>query len=211
VTVWTPGRRFVGGATGLGGVCTLVASIPTRWLGTVPTDSYVFDPPTYGPLWIERTIVPAVSIAAALLTLAGLVALFHRDREWMARWHRWFAVVAVVGAALGTFATVLLASNGERAGGDPTATLNVLIAALIGLVGVVLAGPGLLAWGIGYLRAGRRLLGGALAGGVTVPVLLVAATIAIDVDGGPVGGVLTSLPVAVLAVGVGHDLWVRAG
>lgn len=211
MTVWMPDRRFAGGATVLGGVCTLAASIPTRLFGTVPTDSYVFDPPTYSPLWIERTIVPAVSIAAALLTLAGLVALFHRDREWMERWHRWFAIVAVVGAALGTFATVLLASNGEGAGGDPTATLNVLLAALIGLVGVVLAGPGLLAWGIGYLRTGRRILGGALAGGVTVPVILVALTVALDVDFGVLGGVLTSLPVAVLAVGVGYDLCARAG
>ncbi|WP_338738908.1 hypothetical protein [Haloplanus salilacus] len=208
--MWTPGRRFVGGATVLGGLCVVVASIPTRWFGTVPTDSYVFDPPTYSPLWIERTIVPAVSIAAALLTLAGLVALFHRDREWMERWQRWFAVVAVVGAAVGTFATVLLASNGDGAGGDPTATLNVLFAVLLGLVGVVLAGPGLLAWGIGYLRAGRRRLGTALAGGVTVPVLLVAVTIALDVDPGPAGGVLMSLPAALLAVGVGYDLWTRA-
>lgn len=207
MTVWTPGRRFVGGATVLGGLCVVAASIPVRWFGSVPTDSYVFDPPTYSPLWIERTVVPALSIAAALLTLAGLLALFHRDREWMARWHRWFAVVAVVGAAIGTFATVLLTSNGE---GDPTATLNVLFAVLIGLVGGVLAGPGLLAWGIGYLRAGRRRLGAALAGGVVVPVVIVAATLAVDVDVGPVGGVFTSLPVALLAVGVGYDLWTRA-
>jgi hypothetical protein len=211
VTVWTPGHRLVGGATVLGGVCTLAASIPTRWFGSVPTDSYVFDPPTYSPLWIERTIVPAVSVGAALLTLAGLVALFHRDREWMERWQRWVAVVALVGAGLGTFATVLLASNGEGAGSDPTATLSVLFAALVGLVGVVLAGPGLLAWGIGYLRAGRRLLGGVLAGGVTVPLVLVALTVAFDIGGGPTGGVLTSLPVALLAVGVGHDLWTRTG
>jgi hypothetical protein len=210
VTVWTPDHRFAGVTSVLGGLCVVAASIPVRWFGPVPTDSYVFDPPTYSPLWIERTIVPAVSIAAALLTLAGLVALFHRDREWMERPHRWFAVVAVVGAALGAFATVLLAANGEGAGGDPTATLNVLLAVLLGLVALVLAGPGLLAWGIGYLRTGRRSLGAALVGGVTVPVLLVALTVALDVDFGSVGGVLTSLPVALLAVGVGYDLWTRA-
>jgi hypothetical protein len=207
VTVLVSGHRVAGGVSVLGGVCVVAASIPARWFGPMPTDSYVFDPPTYSPLWIERTVIPAVSTAAVLLTLAGLVALFHRDRERMERWHRWFAVVALVGAALVGFTTVLLASNSE---GDPTGTLNVLFAVLLGLVGLVLAGPGLLAWGIGYLRTGRRPLGAALAGGVTVPVVLVVTAVALDADFGGFGGIPVSLPIALLAAGVGYDLWVRA-
>lgn len=156
MTVWTPSNRAVGGLTALGGICTVVATIPTRWYGPRPTDSYVFDPPRFSALWIERTVVPVVAVGAALLMLVGLLALFRRDRERMARWQRWFAVVALVGAAVGTLATVLLVSTGGRATADPTAALNALLGAALALFGTVIVLPGSLAWGIGYLRAGRR-------------------------------------------------------
>jgi len=86
--MWTPSNRHAGGVTLLGGLLALAASVPTRWFGRVPDDSYVFDPPRFSALWIERTVVPVVAVVAAVLLLAGLLALFRRDRERMARWPR---------------------------------------------------------------------------------------------------------------------------
>jgi len=204
--VWTPSNRAVGGLTALGGICTVVATIPTRWYGPRPTDSYVFDPPRFSALWIERTVVPVVAVGAALLMLVGLLALFRRDRERMARWQRWFAVVALVGAAVGTLATVLLVSTGGRATADPTAALNALLGAALALFGTVIVLPGSLAWGIGYLRAGRRRLGIALAGGPAAAVLIVAGSVVTDVE---FGALPVVLPVALTGLVVGYDLWTR--
>lgn len=208
--MWTPSNRHLGALTVLGGLCAVLATLPTRWFGPRPTDSYVFDPPRFSPLWLERTVAPILAIAAALLILAGLLALFRRDRERMARWQRWFAVVGVVGVAVGTFATMLVVSVGPEGVADPTAALNVLLGAALALLAVVLVVPGLVAWGAGYLRAGRRRLGAALVGGPIVSVLVVAANVG-GVSFGEVGGLPVVLPFA-LAVGiVGYDLWGRAG
>jgi hypothetical protein len=124
----------------------------------------------------------------------------------MARWQRWFAVVAVVGVAVGTLGTMFVVSAGPGGVADPTAALNVLLGVGFGLLGLLLALPGLLAWGVGNLRAGRRRLGTALAGGPVVTLTVLAANVA-GVSFGGVGGLPISLPVA-LAVGVvGYDLW----
>lgn len=205
--VWIPSDRAVGGLTAIGGLLALVATPPTRWYGSRPTDSYVFDPPRFSALWIERTIVPALAVTATLLILAGLLWLFRRDRERMARWHRWFAVVAVVGTAVGTLATTLLVSIGGRMAADPTAALNALLGVGLALLALLLLFPGLLAWGIGYLRDGRRRLGTALAGGPTVAAAVVAVSIALDVDTGALGALPVVAPVGLAVVAVGYDLW----
>ncbi|WP_251328284.1 hypothetical protein [Haloplanus pelagicus] len=209
--MWTPGRRFVGGMTALSGVFVIVAAIPTRWFGPMPTDSYVFDPPRFSALWIERTIVPAVALAAVLLMLVGLLSLFRRDRERMARWQHWTAIVALIGAAVGTLATILLVSAGRGANGDPTGTLNALLGAVLAVLAFLLLVPGLLAWGGGYLRGDRPVLGAALVGGPVVPVLVVAASIALDVGESTAGSLPVVAPVAAAVVIVGRDLWRRAG
>ena len=209
--MWPPSDRVFGGLTAVGGLCTVVATLPTRWLGPRPTDSYVFDPPRFSALWVERAVVPAVAVAAALLILTGLLALFRRDRERMARWQRWFAVVAVVGVAVGTLATMLVVSAGSGGTADPTAALNVLAGVGLGLLGLLLTLPGLVAWGAGYLRSGRRRLGAALAGGPVVTLAVLVANVGAGVSFDGVGGLPIALPVA-LAVGVvGYDLWDRAG
>lgn len=210
--MWRPSDRVVGGVTALGGLLALVASVPTRWFGPVPDDSYVFDPPRFSALWVERTVVPVVAVVAALLILAGLLALFRRDRERMARWQRWFAVVSVIGAAVGALATMLFVSVDSQAMADPTAALNVLLGAGLALLGLLLLGPGLLAWGTGYLRGGRRRrLGVALAGGPVVAIAVLAVNVAGGVAFGPVGSLPVVLPVALAVVVVGYDLWDRAG
>lgn len=208
--MWTPGRRFVGALTTLGGLLVLVAAVPTRWFGPVPTDSYVFDPPRFSALWIERTIVPTLSLVAVLLVLAGLLSLFQRDRERMARWQRWTAVVALIGAGVGTLATILLVTTGGGTN-DPTNPLNTLLGAALALFALLLLVPGLLAWGAGYLRDDRPLLGTAVVGAPVLPILVVAASIALGVGDGVAGSLPVAVPVAATIVAVGRDLWVRAG
>ena len=209
--MWSPDRRFAGALTALGGLLVVVAAVPTRWFGPVPTDSYVFDPPRFSALWVERTVVPVVAVVAVLAILLGLLSLFRRDRERMARWQRWTAAVALVGAAVGTLATVILVTSGPGATGDLTATLNALFGVALGLLALVLLVPGLLAWGGGYLRGDRSVLGVALVGGPVLPVLVVAASVALDADMGPVGSLPVALPVAAAVVVLGRDLWMRAG
>jgi len=207
--VWSPSDRVVGAATTLGGLLTVVATVPTRWYGPRPTDSYVFDPPRFSALWIERTVVPVLAVVAALLILTGLLWVFRRDRERMARWQRWFAVVTVIGAAVGTLSTILFVSVGGRALADPTAALNALLGAGLALLALLLLFPGLLAWGAGYLRDGRQRLGAALAGGPVVAVAVVVASVALDVGPGEFGALPVVVPVGVAVVVVGYDLWAR--
>lgn len=208
--MWTPSTRVAGGVTALGGVCVALAALPTDWFGPRPTDSYVFDPPRFSALWVERTVIPVVAIAAALLLLVGLLALFYRDRARLPRWQRWFAVVAVVGTAVGALATMLVLTAGGRPTADPTAALNVLLGVALGLLGALLALPGLVAWGAGYLQSGHRRLGTALVGGPAGTALVLAVNVAAGVSFGAVGGLVFALPTAVAALLVGHDLWTRA-
>lgn len=208
--MWTPSNRHAGGVTVLGGLLALLASVPTRWFGPVPDDSYVFDPPRFSALWVERTVVPVVAIVAAILLLAGLLALFRRDRDRMARWQRWFAIVSVVGAAVGTLAIMLLVSAGPQGTADPTAALNALLGAGLALLALLLLLPGLVAWGSGYLRAEQPRLGTALAGGPIVALLILAVNVAGGVEFGPVGALPVVLPFGVAVIVVGYDLWDRA-
>lgn len=207
--MWTPSTRVAGPLTALGGVCVAAASLPTRWFGPRPTDSYVFDPPRFSALWLERAVVPVVVVAAALLLFVGLLSLFWRDRSRLPRWQRWFAVVAVVGTAIGALATVLVLSTAGRPTADPTAALNVLLGVALGLLALFLSIPGLVAWGAGYLQSGRRRLGAALVGGPTATVALLVTAVGTGVSFGSVGGLVLALPTAVAALFVGHDLWVR--
>ncbi|WP_435066544.1 hypothetical protein [Haloplanus sp. C73] len=205
--MWTPSIRLAGGVTGLGGLLVAVAAVPTRWFGPRPTDSYVFDPPRFSALWVERTVIPVVAVAAAILLLAGLLSLLWRDRERMARWQRWFAAIAVVGAAIVTLATMLVFSTEGSATSDVSATMNVLIGVALGLLGTVLALPGLVAWGVGYVRNERRRIGAALAGGPVVSGLFVAGSLAAGVSLDPLGGLVIVLPLSLAALIVGADLW----
>lgn len=209
--MWSPSRRPIGALTALGGVLVVVAAVPTRWFGPVPTDSYVFDPPQFSALWIERTVIPAIGVIAVLSILLGLLSLFRRDRERMARWQRWTAAVALVGAAVGTLATIILATSGPGVTGDLSAAFDALLGAVFGLLALVLLFPGLLAWGGGYLRGDRPFLGAALVCGPVLPALVVAVGVGLGVDIGPVGSLPVALPVTAAVVALGRDLWTRAG
>jgi ABC-type multidrug transport system permease subunit len=206
--MWSPSNRVLGVLATLGGLCILVAAVPARWLGSVPDDSYVFDPPRFSALWFERVVVPALAVVATVLILIGLLALFRRDRAWMARWQRWFAVVGVVGAAVGTLATLLLASAEAETSAIST---NVLLGTGFALLASLLVPPGLLGWGGGYLRADRPGLGAALAGGPLLACLAIAVNVGAGVAFGPVGALPVVLPVVLAVVVVGYDLWGRTG
>ncbi len=207
--MWSPSRRPVGALTALGGALVTIASVPTRWFGPVPTDSYVFDPPRFSALWVERTVIPVVAVVAVLSILLGLLSLFRRDREQMVRWQRWTAAVALVGAGVGTLATVILVTSGPGATGDLSAAFNALIGVAFGLLALVLLFPGLVAWGGGYLRGDRPFLGAALVCGPVLPAIVVAVRVALDVDMGPVGSLPVALPVTAAVVVLGRDLWTR--
>jgi hypothetical protein len=204
--VWTPGRRLLGSLSGLGGLLAVVATVPTNWFGPTPTDSYVFDPPRFSALWIERAVIPAVAVLAVLLCLTGLLALFARDRDGMPRWQRWLAVVTLIGGGLGTLATVLLVSTVGGAGATPSGTLNALAGIAFALLASVLLLPGLLAWGAGYLRAGRTAVGVALVGAPALSALIVATSVVADVAFGNAGALPVVLPFAAAMVAVGYDL-----
>lgn len=197
-------RRAVGPLVALAGVAAVVAAIPLRWFGPVPDDSYVFDPPTFSPLWMERTVLPVLTVSVGLLAAVGLLELLRRDRDGMARWHRWSASAAVLGSVLVAVAFALLGPTGPPNGlGD---VLVVLGGALFGLVGGVLALVGLVGWGVGYLRAGRTRLGWALLGGSVGVVLVLAARRVVDPG---LGGLPAALPLAAMLVVVGRDLHAR--
>lgn len=207
--MWTPSIRVTGGVTGLGAILAALAAVPTGWFGPRPTDSYVFDPPQFSALWIERTVIPVVAIAAAILLLAGLLSLLWRDREWMDRWQRWFAVIAVVGAAIVTLGTMLVFSAEETGTSDLNATINVLVGVVLGLLGATLSFSGLVAWGVGYIRNGRQRLGAALVAGPVVSSLFVVVSLAAGLSLDPFGGLVIILPLVLAALTVGSDLWGR--
>ncbi|SEA09876.1 hypothetical protein SAMN04488065_1827 [Haloplanus vescus] len=209
MTVWTPSLRVGGGMTVLGGLFVALVGVPSRWFGPQPTDSYVFDPPLFSSLWVERTVIPVVAVAATLLLLVGLLSLLWRDRESLARWQRWFAAIGVVGAAIVALGTMLVMSTQGVATDDITSAMNVLIGVALGLLGVVLLFPSLMAWGVGYLRDDHRRLGAALVGGPLVSGVFVAVDMAAGVSFEPLGGLVVLLPLSVAALVVGVDLWER--
>jgi hypothetical protein len=198
--------RLTGALAVVGGLCLLVASVPSRFYTGPPTDSYIFDPPPFSGLWVQRVVIPVLAVLALLGVFAAVVGLLRRDRG-EGRWHDVAGGLTVFGAAMLLFAGLLLAGTGSLSGGSPDVigALVVTVGALGGLLAALLAIVAGAVWGVGYLRRGRRRLGGTL---VAVPLgtlLLVALTTFVEL---PIGaGVVAVLP-TVAGVGViGVDLW----
>lgn len=190
--------RFAGFASVLGGVLTLLVSVPPRWYGLGETDSYVFDPELLSPLWVNRTLVPALSGLAVIGLLAGLTVLVRRDWAAYGRLRRWSSVLALLGFyALSTAAIGGLVLAGNQSGTEVFTAIAVLVAGGFGILFFV---PGSIGLGYGYLRAGKRTVGGGL---VAVPVLVPVFAYA---SLSPIPGLLTMLPVGITWVLVGRDL-----
>ncbi len=67
--------RALGVLAAIGGILATLVWVPPGWYGSTTGDSYVFDPPTFSPLWVERTVVPLLTVLAAAFLVAGLLAL----------------------------------------------------------------------------------------------------------------------------------------
>jgi hypothetical protein len=190
--------RLAGSASILGGLLTLLVSVPPRWYGLGATDSYVFAPELFSPLWVDRTLVPALSGLAVIGLLAGLTALVRRDWAAYGRLRRWSSILALLGfSALSAAAIGGLVLAGNQSGTEVFTAIAVLLA---GSFGILLFVPGSIGLGYGYVRAGKRAVGGGL---VAVPVLVpVFAYTSLS----PIPGLLTMLPVSITWVLVGRDL-----
>jgi len=200
--------RAFGGGAALGAALAVLASVPTRWYGAPQTDAYLFDPAVLSPLWVERTLVPAATVLAVVLLVAGVAALTARDWAVAGRARRWGGSTATLGLAFVGFTALTLAVG--RGSGALTGSLLVIVGVLVGLVGALLALVGLVVAGVGHARAGRSTVGYALAGGTGLATLVAVVGVVGDLP-----DVLGFLPFAVpFAAGfaaVGHELWTHPG
>lgn len=100
------------------------------------------------------------------------------------------------------FGTSLVTSAG------PNDLVGGVFGGLVAVLALLITVPGLVAWGVGYLRAGRIRPGAALTGAPVFTGLYVGVSLS-GVDFDPVSGLLLAAPTAVMAVLVGYDLWVE--
>ncbi|MGM0371006.1 MAG: hypothetical protein ACQEQJ_00695 [Halobacteriota archaeon] len=181
----------------LGGVLALLAAIPPAWFGSRPQQSYQFDPPAFSPLWIERELLPALAVLAALGLLVGLAALVWRDRE-RSGLLRGAGAAAVLGASLLTISLFgLTVASGDTGAPDPFSSIAWL---LPGLFGGLLLVVGLVLLGVLYLRRGRSRLGGVL---VAVAPATIGSGVLLPE---PVAGVASSGALTVLGVALSLEL-----
>lgn len=195
-------HRAAGVLLALSAVCLVIVVLPLDlWPAPRPGDSYVFDPPLFSAIWVQRTLVPALTVIANVFALVGLSVLFRRDSESMSRLQRVFAFAGLVGGGTCVLGTLLFTSAGPNDIGTELTALLVL-ALSFGLMF-----SGLIGWGAGYLRSETLRLGAALAGTPIVIGVYFALSIAgITIPSG--GGVLLIIPPSIMALVVGYDLWV---
>lgn len=198
-------RRGAGLALIAGGIGVAIVNVPSRWYGAGGGDSYVFDPPTFSPLWIERTAVPVASVLVGALLLAGFIGLVYRDWDGAGLVRKGAGVVTLVGLALLEVAQTGLWDRGTAA----TDALLGLLAVLGALLGGLLLVVGLVVLGASYARADARRLGYALVGGPALAVVVVAVGIAGGISFASGYGVI--LPFVAVFVAAGYDLWSRRG
>lgn len=182
----------------VGGVLAVLVQVPASWYGVEARDSYLFDPPTLSPLWINRELVPVLSILAVLGLLLGVVGLVRRDRPVAERIRRWGGFGAIVGLGLLTLAVPMF-QYGTSDAGEERIFLT-LGAFAIGVLGLVLLVPSLLGLSYGYTRTDRPRLGYAFAG------VLVGVPVLSFLIPGPLDALAAALPVGVAWVVLGADL-----
>ncbi|MFB6069285.1 MAG: hypothetical protein ABEJ90_05095 [Halobacterium sp.] len=162
--------RVTGAAAILGGLLVVVVSAPSPWYGLRAHDSYVFSPAPFSPLWVDRYVVPALTVVTVLALLAGLAGLVARDWRDFGRAGRWGGGAAVVGGGLMAVATPVFFVGVGRPSG--TNALLALATLLVGALGAVLVGFGFVGLGYAYRVAGRPRLGSVFFAAIVVPPML---------------------------------------
>lgn len=186
------------------GACLLVASVPTAvWPTPHPGDSYVFDPPPFSGIWIQRIAVPALLVAANVAIAVGLYGLYRRDRDAMSGWHRGSALATVAGVALGAVGTLQVTTA------DPSAAGAGVIGVVIWLFAALVVVPASIGWGVGYVRADQPTVGVTLAAApIATGAYVFASLSGLSVE--PFGGFAFVAPTVAVAGVVGYELWARA-
>lgn len=200
--------RALGAGAALGAVLAVVTAVPSKWYGAPTTDAYVFDPGTFSPLWVQRTLVPVASLLAVMLLAGGVAGLVLRDRAVAGRARRWGGASAAVGLGLGAVTMATFAAAEGSASTDGLDSLLVLVGLLVGLVGVPLALAGLVAAGVGYARTERPPVGYALVGGPAIATVVALAGLAGALPT-VVGFLPVSVPLAAAFAVVGWELWIH--
>ncbi|MFW6003822.1 MAG: hypothetical protein ACOCPT_05320 [Halanaeroarchaeum sp.] len=185
----------------LGGALLTVSAIPPGWYGVPELDSYVFDPGLGSPLWIHRTVMPALSVLGVLGLFLGLFGLVRRDWSSAGRLRRWSGVAALLGLGGLTLTTPLLAFGGFGDAG--TGSLLAVVGVVLGGFSVLVLTIALVFLGLAYVRTTRPHLGYVLAG------VVVALPLVVYVAPDTMATFAASLPVALAAAVVGHDLYHR--
>lgn len=193
--------RLLGIGAVLGGFFLAVSAIPPGWYGVPELDSYVFDPGVGSPLWIHRTVMPVLSVLGVLGLLLGLLGLIRRDWKSAGRLRRWSGIAALLGLGGLTVTTPLLAFG--TFGDSGTDTLLALVGVVLGGFSVLVLTIALVFLGLGYIRTTRPHLGYALAG------VVVALPLVVYVAPDTMATFAASLPVALVAAVLGHDLYHR--
>jgi hypothetical protein len=204
----TPDRvdRLMGALGVVGGLCLLLAGVPGRLYRGPPPDSYVFDPPLFSGLWVQRVVLPVLAVVAVLGVVAVVVGLLRRDRG-EGRWHDVAGGLTAFAAGMLLVAALLLAGTGSLSGGEPDVigALVVTIGALGGLLAGLLATVAGGIWGVGYLRRDRHRVGVTLVVVTLGTLLLLALAWLVELPTG--GGLLVFLPTVAGLLVLGADLW----
>ena len=193
-------RRVTAVGSVLGASLSVVSRLPPAWYGSRPTDSYVFDPALFSPLWVERVLMPMLALVGTIGLIGGLVALVSRD--WGSN------RLQTVGGALSVLGAISVVAG--LYGPELVAPANTPVGPVSGLAGfalsawggllLLLGGP-LLAYS--YIRAARGRLGWTLLGFVPAGVILDYLFL------GGFGDVVSTAPVIVLGVAIAWDLEFR--
>ena len=193
-------RRGAALAAVVGASLYVVSSIPPTWYGSTPTDSYVFDPALFSPLWLERELLPLFALVGTLGLIGGLVALVYRD--WGSNRSQ------TIGGALSVLGAISFVAG--LYGPDLVAPANTPVGPVSGLAGFALAAWGGLLLLVGgpllaysYIRADRGRLGWTMLGFVPAGAVLEYLFLA------GFGDFVSTIPVLVLGVAIAWDLEFR--
>lgn len=199
--MWRRSYRIAGPLLALSAVCLLIAIAPLElWPTPRPGDSYVFNPPRFSAIWVQRTLRPGLTISANALVLVGLSAVFRRDDTLMSRLQRVFAFAGLVGTGFCLLGTLLFTTAGPNEVGKE------LTAFLIWALSFLLIFFGLVGWGAGYLKSQKSRLGAALIGAPVLTGVLFSLSIA-GIEFASAGRLLLIIPTSVMTLVVGYDLW----